>query len=84
MLRVRLENLDVVARVPLRLDTSELFEKLVTRGRGGYYFELNTLYAALLRGLSFGALCPPGLAEVGALEGAVTNEDGYGLSTTDR
>jgi N-hydroxyarylamine O-acetyltransferase len=42
------ENLDVLARIPIRLDIASVFDKLVTRRRGGYCFEHNTLFAAAL------------------------------------
>ncbi len=47
------ENLDIIAGVPLSLDADALFDKIVTRRRGGYCFELNELYGQLLRGLGF-------------------------------
>ena len=50
---VPFENLDVFLRRPLSLERDDLYEKIVTRRRGGYCFELNTLYAALLRSLGF-------------------------------
>lgn len=51
---VPFENLDVCdfGKVP-SLDEGELFEKIVKRCRGGYCFELNTLFLALLRALGF-------------------------------
>ena len=53
MLSVPFENLDVFLSRPLDLSEDALFEKVVTRRRGGYCFELNTLYAALLRSFGF-------------------------------
>ncbi len=47
------ENADIVRRIPLTLSTEALFDKIVTANRGGYCFELNGLYAALLRELGF-------------------------------
>lgn len=47
------ENLDVVVGRKINLDYVHLFEKLVTKKRGGYCFELNTLYAILLKSLGF-------------------------------
>jgi arylamine N-acetyltransferase len=38
------ENLDVLRRVPLSLEIPDLFDKIVTRRRGGYCFELNALF----------------------------------------
>jgi len=48
------ENLDIMRNVPLALDPEGIFEKIVTRRRGGYCFELNGLFAWLLRSLGFG------------------------------
>ena len=53
MRHVPFENLDVVMRRPLDLSPAGLFDKIVTRRRGGYCFELNTLYAELLRAAGF-------------------------------
>ena len=53
MRAVPFENLDVLLARPLALDVPALFDKIVTRRRGGYCFELNTLFAALLRALGF-------------------------------
>jgi len=56
------ENLDVLLRRPIRLDLDSLQAKLVTARRGGYCFEHNTLFAAVLRDLGF---------DVGTLEARV-------------
>lgn len=48
------ENLDILAGVPLSLKTEDLYDKIVTRRRGGYCFELNELYGWLLRQLGYG------------------------------
>jgi len=53
MRHIPFENLDVIMRRPLNLIPDALFHKIVTHKRGGYCFELNTLYAALLRALGF-------------------------------
>jgi N-hydroxyarylamine O-acetyltransferase len=37
------------------LDTDALFDKIVRRRRGGFCYELNGLFAALLRELGFDA-----------------------------
>lgn len=47
------ENLDVRLERPLRLDLESLQSKLVQRRRGGYCFEQNTLFAAVLRALGY-------------------------------
>ena len=47
------ENLDIVAGIPLSLDYGDLYEKIVTRHRGGYCFELNGFLGEVLRSLGF-------------------------------
>ncbi|MGD9720788.1 MAG: arylamine N-acetyltransferase [Pirellulales bacterium] len=47
------ENIDVLLGEPIRLDLPGLFDKLVTRRRGGYCFEQNSLLAAALETLGF-------------------------------
>ncbi|MDR1571783.1 MAG: arylamine N-acetyltransferase [Clostridiales Family XIII bacterium] len=47
------ENLDVCAGLPISLELEDLFEKIVLRGRGGYCYEMNTLFAGVLRELGF-------------------------------
>lgn len=53
MRHVPFENLNVLLGRPLDLSTDALFEKIVSSKRGGYCFELNTLYAALLSEVGF-------------------------------
>ena len=50
---VPFENLSIHARQPIVLDDESLFDKVVTRRRGGFCYELNGLFAALLRALGF-------------------------------
>lgn len=47
------ENLDIVVGRKIELDYARLFKKLIINKRGGYCFELNTLYAGLLKHLGF-------------------------------
>ena len=47
------ENLDILAGKPLSLEEADLFDKIVTRRRGGYCFELNELFGRLLRALGY-------------------------------
>ncbi|MCL2500604.1 MAG: arylamine N-acetyltransferase [Defluviitaleaceae bacterium] len=54
LMAVPYENLDIMRDIPLSLETDALYEKIVTRGRGGYCFELNGLFAWLLREIGFG------------------------------
>ena len=50
---VPFENLDIAAGRPLSLAPEALFDKIVSRRRGGFCYELNGLFAQLLRGLGF-------------------------------
>jgi len=47
------ENLDILAGKPIDLEPEALYDKIVTRGRGGYCFELNGLLAHMLREMGF-------------------------------
>jgi N-hydroxyarylamine O-acetyltransferase len=47
------ENLDVLLGREIRLDLESLQAKLVAGGRGGYCFEHNTLFAAVLEAVGF-------------------------------
>lgn len=51
---VPFENLGIHAGEPIVLDDEALYDKVVTRRRGGFCYELNGLFAALLRALGFG------------------------------
>jgi N-hydroxyarylamine O-acetyltransferase len=50
---VPFENLDIHLGRPLSLDGAALFDKIVTRRRGGFCYELNGLLCSLLRELGF-------------------------------
>jgi N-hydroxyarylamine O-acetyltransferase len=47
------ENLDVLLRRPIRLDLEGLSKKLIDDRRGGYCFEQNSLFAAVLESIGF-------------------------------
>jgi len=64
---VPFENLSIHARQPILLDDESLFDKVVARRRGGFCYELNGLFAALLRALGF---------RVTMLSAAVSRGDG--------
>lgn len=67
---VPFENLSIHLGEPIILDDELLFDKIVIRRRGGFCYELNGLFAALLRFLGF---------EVAKLSAAVNNSGrGYG------
>lgn len=53
LLSVPFENLSIHWRQPIVLTEDSLFEKIVRRRRGGFCYELNGLFAALLRALGF-------------------------------
>ncbi len=53
LLAVPFENLDIHCGVPIVLDVEKLFEKIILHRRGGFCYELNSLFAALLRELGF-------------------------------
>jgi N-hydroxyarylamine O-acetyltransferase len=53
MLAVPFENLDIHLGVENVLDPEHVFDKIVTRRRGGWCYELNGLFALLLEALGF-------------------------------
>ena len=53
LLTVPFENLSIHSAEPIILDDDALFEKIVVRHRGGFCYELNGLFAALLHELGF-------------------------------
>ena len=67
LLHVPFENLSIHSGELIALDDTALFEKIVTRRRGGFCYELNGLFAALLRELGF---------EVAMLSARVANDEG--------
>ena len=64
---VPFENLSIHTGEPIVLEDSALFEKIVKRNRGGFCYELNGLFAALLRELGY---------KVGMLSAQVANAAG--------
>ncbi len=53
LLSVPFENLSIHAREPIVLEDDALFSKIVENRRGGFCYEANGLFAALLRALGF-------------------------------
>ena len=53
LLTVPFENLSIHARQPIVLEDEALFAKIVRHRRGGFCYEANGLFAALLRALGF-------------------------------
>ncbi len=64
---VPFENLSIHSQVPIVLNDDALFEKIVVQHRGGFCYELNGLFASLLRSLGF---------EVTMLSARVANDAG--------
>lgn len=67
LLAVPFENLSIHSGEPIILEDDVLFDKIVRRKRGGFCYELNGLFAALLRKLGF---------KVEMLNAQVANADG--------
>ena len=67
LLAVPFENLSIHNGEPIVLEDEALFEKIVGRRRGGFCYELNGLFAALLRSLGF---------KVAMLSAGVANAEG--------
>lgn len=53
VMHIPFENLDVFAGKNISLELDDLFDKLVRRHRGGYCFEMNGLFAAVLTAMGF-------------------------------
>ena len=53
LITVPFENLSIHAEEPIVLEDEALFAKIVERRRGGFCYEANGLFAALLRALGF-------------------------------
>src|SRR5437764_12252268 len=53
LLAVPFENLDIHLGRKILLDEESLWKKIVEQGRGGFCYELNGLFAWLLRALGF-------------------------------
>jgi len=53
MMAVPFENLDIALRRPIVCDEEAMIHKIVDRRRGGFCYELNGAFAALLRTLGF-------------------------------
>ncbi len=62
------ENLDIQMGLPIRLDLASLQDKLVRRRRGGYCFEQNTLFLAVLQSLGFAVIPCEARVRLGAPE----------------
>jgi len=67
LLAVPFENLSIHYKQPIVLEDDALFTKIVEHRRGGFCYEANGLFAALLRGLGF---------DVAMLSAGVANAEG--------
>lgn len=67
LVAVPFENLSIHSHQPIVLDDEALFSKIVEQRRGGFCYEANGLFAALLRALGF---------DVAMLSAEVAREDG--------
>jgi N-hydroxyarylamine O-acetyltransferase len=67
LLAVPFENLSIHSNEPIVLTEDGLFDKIVTRHRGGFCYECNGAFAGLLRALGF---------DVAMLAAGVANPDG--------
>ena len=68
MLTVPFENLDIHLGRTIVLDEASFFDKIVRQRRGGFCYELNGLFAALLREMGY---------DLDLLSGRVDNQAGY-------
>lgn len=53
LLTVPFENLDIRLKRPIRLDIESLWDKIILRRRGGFCYEVNGLFAWLLKEIGF-------------------------------
>lgn len=53
VMNVPFENLDVFLKKPISLELDDLFQKIVIEHRGGYCFEMNGLFSAVLKAMGF-------------------------------
>jgi len=54
MQRVPFENLDIGMKHPIHINEKAIWDKLITNKRGGFCYELNGLFAWLLKQIGFG------------------------------
>jgi N-hydroxyarylamine O-acetyltransferase len=66
------ENLTTLSGEPVLIDLPSVEKKVLHEGRGGYCYELNNLYLALLQSLGFEACGISGRVVMGQPEGAWT------------
>ena len=54
MMTIPFENLDIGLKRPIKIDEESIWEKLIVEKRGGFCYELNGLFAWLLKQIGFG------------------------------
>jgi N-hydroxyarylamine O-acetyltransferase len=75
MLNVPFENLDIMNKKPLSLNTEDLYKKIVLEQHGGVCYELNGLFSHLLKELGFKPYLMAGTVYSG--NGAWSLENGH-------
>ncbi len=55
LLHVPFENLDIHYGIPIILDINKIYDKIVINKRGGFCYELNSLFCSLLKNIGFDA-----------------------------
>jgi arylamine N-acetyltransferase len=68
---ITFENVDVLLRRPILIDSDAAFAKLIERGRGGYCFEQNRLYADMLAAMGLPTRPLLGRPRLGMAEDAI-------------
>ncbi len=53
LLNIPFENLDIHYRTKIALDLEKIYQKIIIKKRGGFCYELNSLFNELLRGIGF-------------------------------
>ena len=53
LLDIPFENLDIHYKTPIKLNSATIFEKVISNKRGGFCYELNSLFYELLRSIGF-------------------------------
>jgi len=53
LLNIPFENIDIHSKTKIELDLQKIYDKIVVNKRGGFCYELNGLFGALLRNIGF-------------------------------
>ena len=79
---VPFENLNIHMDRPVSLDVDHIYEKVLTDRRGGYCYELNTLFATLLQHIGFDLYFSLGRVLYGYSEGLYERAQTHALVMT--